>query len=64
MAELLSFEVIGALPIVDAVTAESVRAPGTVQLDPARTIIEPLVEFGLIRPLAAKQAAAEAQGEG
>lgn len=56
--ELLAFLVCGPLPIVDAVTGVSVVQPNPVQLDPAKTIIAPLVEHGLIKPLPAKQAKA------
>lgn len=52
---LLSFVVVGELPIVDAVTKQSVRKPGVVQLDPEKTLIEPLIEYGLIKPLPAAE---------
>ena len=54
MSDLLEFEVIGSLPVVDAVTRNEVRTGGTVRLDPARTLIDPLIEGGSIKALPAK----------
>lgn len=48
---LLSFVVDGELPIIDAVTKVGVRKPGVVRLDPDKTLIEPLIEGGSIKPL-------------
>lgn len=53
---LETFEVVGELPIIDAVTHQSITKGNTVQLDPSITIIPPLVEYGLIKPLAKKAA--------
>lgn len=53
MAELLSFEVIGPCPVVDAVTGEDVEPGGTVRLDPDKTIIHALVGVH-VKPLVKK----------
>jgi hypothetical protein len=52
--ELVTAEVVGPLPIVDAVTGNSVRTGGTVRLDPTRTVISWLVDGGHIRLMPAK----------
>lgn len=52
--ELLAFEVIGSRPIRDAKTRESVRRGGVVHLDPAVTLIDPLIQDGHIKPATAK----------
>lgn len=51
------FEVIGILPIVDAVTGEDVNKGGTVTLDPEQTNIRALMQARLIAaPKPAKKA--------
>lgn len=50
-ARCIRAEVIGALPIRDAVTREDVEEGGIVHLDPTSTLIDALVEAGNIRVL-------------
>lgn len=44
-------EVTGPLPIRDAVTRESVETGGTVRLNPAKTLVQALVDAGSIKVL-------------
>ncbi|MGE5827706.1 MAG: hypothetical protein ACM30G_04990 [Micromonosporaceae bacterium] len=64
---LKRFEVVGAMPIRDAVTKESVGRGGVVTLDDdevprkagkplAATLIQPLLDCGAIRPVEDKKA--------
>lgn len=52
---LVSFVVTGELPIIDAHTKQGVRFPGVVRLDPTKTLIEPLIDSGAIKPLPAAE---------
>lgn len=57
-------DVVGKMPIRDYVTRESVETPGTVRLNPDKTLIDALVEAGNIanpRPYVAPKAPEKAK---
>lgn len=56
-AATLLAEVTGDVPIRDYITRESVSKGGTVRLNPARTLVDALVEAGNIKVLPAGKAA-------
>ena len=57
---LAKYEVIGVLPIRDALTKESVPTGGIVTLDDEKTIIPALLESGAVKLVEAKPKAEKA----